>query len=275
MPGRHCALNQNKRHAPPFLVLLPNPLQRDCHVPATRPSYCGAMQYQTPCRDDLRSLSIEELRAQAQAQESLYTRGEVTNDAAGLELFRRAVHESDDAAWQAIMEVYRGLLVSQASRRVIRGLVIEDDGFCVDRAFQRFWHASHNGAVLEFTDLAAILKYLKMCLGSVLLDEARARRRQAWVSIDDVPPDTCVSADPAAQVIGRLAGSELWSAIACELTDRQERLVARLSFVSGLSPREILARHPDSFQDVFDVYRTKRTMIERLRRSPRIKELLH
>src|SRR5689334_7167310 len=225
------------------------------------------MQYQTPCRDDLRNLSIQELRAQAQAQESLYTRGEVSNDAAGMELFRRAMHESDEAAWQAIIDVYRGLLVAQASRRVIRGLVIEDDGFCVDRAFQRFWHASHNGTVLEFSDLAYILKYLKMCLGSVLLDEARARRRQAWVSIDDVPPETCVSGDPAAQVIGRMASSDLWSTIDRELIDSKERLVARLSFVSGLSPREILVCHPEKFDDVFEVYRTKRNMIERLRRS--------
>lgn len=219
-------------------------------------------------------MSIEELRAQAQAQESLYTRGEVSDDAAGLELFRRAMQRSDEAAWQAIIEVYRGLLVAQASRRVIRGLVIEDDGFCVDRAFQRFWHASHNGTVHEFSDLASILKYLKMCLGSVLLDEARARRRQAWVSIDDVPPETAISGDPASQVIGRLAGSELWGAITRELTDPQERLVARLSFVSGLSPREILARHRDRFQDVFEVYRTKRSMIERLRRSTALRELL-
>src|ERR1043165_580183 len=107
------------------------------------------MQYQTSRQDDLRKLSIEELRAQAQAQEALYTRGEVSDDAAGMELFRRAMQETDEAAWQAIIEIYRGLLVAQASRRVIRGLVIEDDGFCVDRAFQRFWHASHNGTVHE------------------------------------------------------------------------------------------------------------------------------
>jgi hypothetical protein len=204
-----------------------------------------------------------------------YTRGEASDDAAGLELFRRAMEDADDAAWHVIIDVYRGLLVAQASRRVIRGLVVEDDGFCVDRAFQRFWRASRNGHVHQFNDLASILKYLKMCLGSVLLDEARARRRQAWVSIDDVPPETCVSADPAAQVISTLAGNELWSAIDRELVDARERLVARLSFVSGLSPREILARHPEQFQDVFDVYRSKRNMIERLRRSATLRQLLN
>jgi hypothetical protein len=232
------------------------------------------MQDQNNHKGDLRDLPLEELRARAQAQELSYTRGEASDDAAGLELFRRAVDDANQDAWQAIIDVYRGLLVAQASRKVIRGLVVEDDGFCVDRAFQRFWRASQNGHVHQFNDLASILKYLKMCLGSVLLDEARARRRQAWVSIDDVPPETCVSGDPAAQVIGRMAGKELWAVIDRELGDPQERLVARLSFVSGLSPREILARHPEKFQDVFDVYRTKRNMIERLRRSAELRQLL-
>src|SRR5579864_2538515 len=225
------------------------------------------MQDQATRRGDLRDLSLVELRADAQAQELNYSHGEPSDDAAGLELFRRAVQDADEGAWQAIIEVYRGLLVAQAGRPVVRGLVLEDDAFCVDRAFQRFWRASQNGRVHEFNDLAAILKYLKMCLASVLLDAARATRRRGWVSIDEVPPETCVSADPAAQVVSRLAGGELWAAINTELVNPQERLVARLSFVSGLSPREILARHPEKFQDVFDVYRTKRNMIERLRRS--------
>src|SRR5690242_20411322 len=103
------------------------------------------MQNQGTLRGDLRDLSVDELRALAQAQELSFARGEANDDAAGLELFRRAMTQGDPAAWQAVMDLYRGLLVAQASRRVIRGLVVEDDGFCVDRAFQRFWQASRNG----------------------------------------------------------------------------------------------------------------------------------
>src|SRR5438067_1233330 len=133
---------------------------------------------------DVRDLRVEELRAEAWAHEGRFGRGEGSDDRAGVELFRRAVIEQDEAAWGAIVEVYRGMLVAQAGRRTVRGLVIEDDGFCVDRAFQRFWSASRAGRVRELRDLASLLKYLKMCLGSVLLDEARARRRQAWVCLD-------------------------------------------------------------------------------------------
>src|ERR1700730_10199649 len=138
---------------------------------------------------DLKTAPLEVLRAQARAQEASFVHGETNNGAAGFELFRRAIAECDGDAWAAVMDVYRGLLVAQAQRQMLRRLVDEDDGFCADRAFQRFWRATRGGRMEGFHDLASILKYLKMCLGSVLLDAARVRRRQASISIDDVPAD--------------------------------------------------------------------------------------
>jgi hypothetical protein len=217
---------------------------------------------------------LEELCQEARLQEQNFVSGSPSDDAAGVELFRRAIAERDEEAWAAVIDLYRGLLLAQTGRQVVRGLVDEDDGFCVDRAFQRFWQATRSGRMHEFSDLASILKYLKMCLGSVLLDEARARRRRPAASLDDVPPETRVSADPAATVIGHIARRELWQVIYHELRDQSERRIAELSFVAGLTPREIRARHPDCFADVADVYRIKRTLIERLRRSPAIQRLL-
>ena len=223
---------------------------------------------------DLRDMPLQRLRAEAQAQERRYARGEPSEDAAGLELFRRAIDERDEIAWHAVVEVYRGLLVAQVGRKLVRNLVVEDDGFCVDRAFQRFWRATRARGIHEFQDLASILKYLKMCLASVLLDEARARRRQACVSIDDLSPEAYVSTDPSAEVVANIAQVELWNAIDRELRNDAERLVVRLSFAAGLSPREIRALHPDQFPDVSEVYRLKRNLIERLRRSKAISGLL-
>ena len=201
-------------------------------------------------------------------------RENAAEDAAGLELFRRAIADGDEAAWRDVVDMYRGLLLAQAGHHVVRGLVLEDDGFCVDRAFQRFWGASRAGRIRRFDDLGAILKYLKMCLGSVMLDEARTRRRQAWTSFDDLAHEADVSTDPSGEIMGRLARGELWAAVGRELADPKEHLVARLSFVAGLSPREIRARHPDQFEDVFEVYRIKRNMIDRLRRSRAIRQFI-
>jgi hypothetical protein len=189
-------------------------------------------------------------------------------------LFRRAVDKRDERAWQTVVKIYRGLLISQARRGVVRGLVGDDDDVCVDRAFQRFWVATHGSRKHRFETLSSILQYLRLCLGSVLLDEARDRRRQHCVSINDVALEACISGDPGSQVLDRVAGCELWRAIEAELTDPEELLVARRSFVGGLSPHEILARHPDRFVDITDVYRTKRNLINRLRRSRQIQRVL-
>jgi DNA-directed RNA polymerase specialized sigma24 family protein len=224
--------------------------------------------------DALRHVSLESLCAEVRLQESNFVSGRPSHDAAGVELFRRAIDDGDEQAWSAVVALYSGLLIAQAGRRVVRSLVGEDDGFCVDRAFQRFWRATRTNGLHDFKDLASILKYLKMCLWSVLLDEARQRKRQACLSLDDVPAAAQLSGDPAALVTGHLTSRELWQAIDAELLDDRERVIARLSFVAGLTPREILARHADRFASVTDIYRLKRNVVERLRRSPAIKRLL-
>jgi DNA-directed RNA polymerase specialized sigma24 family protein len=195
-------------------------------------------------------------------------------DARRLELFRRAIGEGDEASWLTIVELYRGFLIAHAQRHFLRSLAGEDDSFCVDRAFERFWQATRSGRHQQFNDLASVLKYLMLCVSSVLLDEARARRRRQCLTLDVELADGCVSADHSVRVIGRLARQQLWRAINRELIDDNERLVAHLYFAAGLSPREILRRHPRRFRTASDIYRVKRNMIERLRRNQTIRCLL-
>jgi DNA-directed RNA polymerase specialized sigma24 family protein len=220
--------------------------------------------------DAVRDVSLEDLRSEALEQEHNFVNRLPSQDAAGVELFRRAIDLGDERAWATVIELYRGLLHAQAGRQVIRGLVDEDDAFCVDRAFQRFWRATRARGMHDFGDLGSILKYLKLCLGSVLLDEARARKRQSSVSIDDLPPEAHLSTDPTAMVIGHNAGRDLWLAVDAELRDDDERSVAYMSFVTGLTPHEIFDRCADHFADITDIYRIKRNVIDRLRRSPAI-----
>ena len=66
----------------------------------------------------------------------------------------------------------------------------------------------------------------------------------------------------------------MWGAIGQELQDEPERVVAFLSFTRDLKPAEIFRRHPALYESVADVYRVKRNVIERLRRSPRVRAFL-
>ena len=51
-------------------------------------------------------------------------------------------------------------------------------------------------------------------------------------------------------------------------------MVAYLSFARDLKPSEIFGRHPRLYESVADVYRIKRNVIERLRRSPEVRAFL-
>jgi hypothetical protein len=219
----------------------------------------------------LRELSLDMLRAEAWVQERRFARRETSDQAAGLELFRRAITERDDDAWDAIMIVYREGLIAQAGRNVLSQLVGERIAVCADLAFERFWHATRSGCVQKFDDLGAILKYLKMCFGSVLLDEARARRRRLLeVPLEELSGERCLAADASSHVIDEAGAEELWYEVKRQLASSNERLVAYLSLVRGLTPAEIAMRHPDRFETVIHVYRVKRNILVRLRRSPSI-----
>ena len=88
-------------------------------------------------------------------------------------------------------------------------------------------------------------------------------------------PETAQAPDNAERsVIGKIAGAQLWEAVLKELQDESERVVAQLSLLRDLKPSEIFGRHPGLYESVADVYRVKRNVIERLRRSPEVRAFL-
>jgi len=193
------------------------------------------------------------------------TRPDIEADASGMDLFRRAICERDDEAWTTVVEQYRGIVLAAIRRHSASHQLHEDDIYWINRAFQRFWAAVGPDRFGQFTELPAILGYLKMCAVSVLLDDLRALRRCQFAPIDETSPECAVEPDHGDVVSDRLDAAALWAAVLETLVSDTERLVARLSFVGGLSPREIFARHDDCFANVGDVYRVKRNLLERLR----------
>jgi len=94
-------------------------------------------------------------------------------------------------------------------------------------------------------------------------------------SLDEVPESVpSTSTDAERGVVGKLAGEQLWATIKSELQDEAEEVVAYLSFARELKPSEIFGRHPGLYASVADVYRIKRNLIERLRRSPQVRAFL-
>ena len=193
-------------------------------------------------------------------------RGEPFSDAFAVELFRRAVSDRDPTAWEAVVAQYRGLVSAWVRRHPAYASSQAETEDVVMRAFARFWKAVGPERLAHFAELAALMRYLKLCVHSVLLDEVRAQERP--------PEPPAEQHDVEALAVDRLAAAQLWAAITRALNDEAERLVVYLSFAIGLKPGLIRSRHPSRFASVADVYRIKRNAIDRLRRSPEIRALI-
>jgi hypothetical protein len=214
----------------------------------------------------LRSMPLDAVAAACREEMRKRRLSEPFTDAFGEELFCRAVCDRDEKAWAAIVEQYRVLLTTWVRRHPSYQPGYVDPEDVAIRALARFWMAVKPEQMPQFASLNPVMQYLKMCVHSVVVNEARAMPTPS-----ELPEE---EHDIEALAVDQVAASQLWSAIMRVLDDPDERLVAYLSFALGLKPGAIHDRHRDRFEGTADVYRIKRNAIDRLRRSPEILKFL-
>ena len=215
-------------------------------------------------------MSLVDLAGMCQQETTSFQRGQGSRDEFCWELFRRAICLRDHGAWERIVGQYRGMVLAWIRQHAASSGARQDDDYWLNRALERFWGAVGPDRFDRFPDLPSLLKYLKACVHSVLLDDVRARSAIQLQPLEDASVRRVTAADFETQAVGQLVGQELWNTVVDELPDESERLVVYCSFVLDLKPSAIYARYPERYATVADVYRIKRNVLERLRRSPRI-----
>jgi hypothetical protein len=223
---------------------------------------------------DLRLLPLAEIADQCRAQTSRFLHGDESQDEFCWELIRRAIVDRDQLAWAAFFAQYRGIVLSWIRRHPASDRLAEEPEFWVNRAFERFWVALTAERFRMFPSLAALLRYLQLCINSILVDATRSQAREQIAPWPEGERGAPVVEDPATGIVGEIATSALWRAVSDEAQSEEEVLIARLCFALGMKPREICERYPAVFADANAVYRSKRNFIERLRRNPAIREFL-
>lgn len=183
-----------------------------------------------------------------------------TTDTYAFELFRRAIQERNELAWQALIDQYSGLICAWVRQHPAAGRD-SDVGELVSGAFERFWAAVGPDRWPQFPNLASLLRYLKMCAHSVVIDDLRFRQRAPTVPLEYLTSTTT-------DMLGDVAATDLWNAIVRQLPDESDRLVIYLSVVRDMTPGDIQKQCRQRFASVADVYRVKRNALDRLRRSP-------
>jgi hypothetical protein len=200
------------------------------------------------------------------------------------ELFRRAIEEGSEQAWKLLFGQYRSLVSSWAKRHRAFPTCGEEAEYVVNRAFERMWSAltpatgkaGSPSAFAKFPDLKSLLRYLQMCVHSVIIDLGR-RAGPPLISLEDLDPvleRVLLGQQAGAKPYDNLQREQFWQALALRLKSDQELRVLSASFLLGLKPREILAQYPEEFGSIREVYRIKENLLARLRRDAELEEIL-
>ncbi|GJM40876.1 MAG: hypothetical protein DHS20C20_11580 [Ardenticatenaceae bacterium] len=202
------------------------------------------------------------------------TQGTLTKEYC-FELFRRALDLGNEQAWAKIQQQFHPLFKSwvyELATFPVDSFVVED---MLQIALERFWRAlstSDQPLAERFPYFGALLKYMKLCVKSACHEwqqtELRQHRiQQQLVTVSFSTPVT----RPLEQLwvhkehLARCEGLRFWLKTHCQ--DEAEKLIYQLTFEEELKPRQIVARHPEHFPDVKDVYRIKLRFYRRVQRT--------
>ena len=214
---------------------------------------------ETSCK----ALSIPQLAAQYLKEIDNYHRGEPYTDVYGVELLRRATLLGDPEAWEWMQHCFSGLVLGWLRRHPYRETAcrLENEENYVAQTFERFWQATALTQKVAFNTLAAALRYLHLSLNGAILDSLRSNARSREVSL----PEPGEPGEPYIEDV--TSSSEVWEIIQTMLPDKREQRLAYLLFYCGLKAREIVRFLPHEWSDVYEIYRMRRSITERLLRN--------
>ena len=220
-------------------------------------------------------LPVSELATLLAIETKRFLEGLESDGLPGLALFTVAITERSDDAWACIYQQYAPLVLTWVDQHQSAAPLLSQDGRAplVNAAFAKFSQAVTPAKIEKFDALPAVLKYLKMCVHSVISDELRSRQARRYEETLDLVEYEPAADDPADEVVSSISAQGLWQVIQEELNSEEERALIYLVYVEGMKPSDISSRHNQRFPTVEDVYRVKRNVLERLRRNRRLQLL--
>ncbi|WP_448539987.1 sigma-70 family RNA polymerase sigma factor [Roseiflexus sp.] len=218
-------------------------------------------------------MDLATLQRHCRIESERFFRGQPHDTRFAYELFRRALVERCDAAWEYLFHQYRALVESWVRRSSAFSSTGESSEYFVGSVFARFWQAITPERFAAFPTLGSLLHYLHLCASCVVIDCARA---QSWAEI--VPDERVRTRDqmldaPDEEAINRVTREEFWRSIDALLMCDAERFVLYHSFIMGRKPGEIYKMRRDLFGSVAEVYNVKRNILGRLSRNRELRRL--
>jgi len=222
----------------------------------------------------LQHMSLEDLAQKCAQETDFFFTHHDYDSSYGFELFRRAVRNKDERALEMVITQYQPLVARWVNRWLDQHLdfpfINEEAQDFIAQAFERFWTSFTPAQFDKSRNLAAILRYLQMCVHGAITDTWRKFRRiRLEQEMRDEEQEFFQSESTPEH---HLQNDEFWQLIKKKSKNPKEYMVVYASFSLALSPREILAEYPGLFRDIKEIYQYKANLLERLERDDEIKD---
>jgi DNA-directed RNA polymerase specialized sigma24 family protein len=217
--------------------------------------------------DDATSLTTDELADRCREESDRPGQESTGGFSSCWELFRRAMVEDDQQAWQALLAQYQRLVGKWAAGSELK---LED---AATEAFARFWQGTRGQDFAgRFPTLGQVMSFLKHCARCLAIDEHRRREHQERIR-EALAAEPRKTGDSAEHVfLKRISSQGQRAYLYSKLRDEDERLIFRLVYDLGLKPREIVEQYPHRFPTARDVYRIRERIVRRLSEDPMVQQ---
>lgn len=216
-------------------------------------------------------LDLPDLINRCEEDISLYFQGQNVDAMHCYELFRRCLQKRDHDAWEGVYTLFG----PQVARWVRSHNLFSDSGeevsYFVNRALEKMWSAIPPDKFARYSNLKPLLSYLKMCVGSAVIDHYRKQER-SQLGLEKLRGQIKTNAMPQNL---RTDNSQLWERLNQIMKNKKERVVLYASFVIGSKPKEIDVEFSGVFSSVKEIYRIKENILSRLRRDRGMIEFLN
>jgi DNA-directed RNA polymerase specialized sigma24 family protein len=223
---------------------------------------------------NLTAMDLSTLVRHCATESERFYRGQPHDTRYSYELFRRALVERNEQAWEQLYLHYSGLVEGWIRRSGAFNSSGESSEYFVVGAFTKFWRALSPERFASFPTLASLLQYLQLCATSVVIDSVRAQSWSEMLPEETITPNHGPQTSPDEEAVSRVDRQEFWSFIDTQLNNEVERVVVYCSFVIGLTPRAIYAKRSELFSSVNDVYNVKRNVLGRLSRNSQLRQMM-
>lgn len=226
--------------------------------------------------NELQHMAVADLAQRCAQETDLFFTHKDYDSRYCFELFRRAIRNSDERALEVVIVQYQPLVARWVDRWMDKHPDFqwfhEETQDFIAQAFERFWISFTPAKLEKSQSLAAVLRYLQMCVNGAITDAWRKSRRvQLGQESGDEEPEL-MEPDPTPEDL--LQKAEFWQLIKRKAKDPKEYTVVYASFQLALSPREILAEYPHEFKEIKEIYQHKVNFLERLERDDDLKKFI-